>query len=128
MQIKFSHPPLYYLFYITVIIGSLLSCNSTQKGPSEQMLAGDWSLEAATRDNVETGTLENLFLQFDSTNKKVRTNIFGGTDDYSFNLKGDSILLNDENQFKLVIVSLEDSLLVMQMEINQTPFKLWFVR
>lgn len=110
------------------MIISTMSCSTTPKGHSEQMLAGDWSLEAATRDNVETGTLENLFLQFDSTNKKVRTNIFGGTDDYSFNLKGDSILLNEENQFKLVIVSLEDSLLVMQMEINQTPFKLWFVR
>jgi subtilisin-like proprotein convertase family protein len=106
----------------------VISCKSEPKGHSDQMLEGDWSLEAATRDNVETGTLENLFLQFDSTNKRVRTNIFGGTDDYSFNLKGDSILLNDENQFKLVIVSLEDSLLVMQMEINQTPFKLWFVR
>jgi hypothetical protein len=93
----------------------------------KELLKGDWSLEAATRNGVETGTLDNLFLEFDNEGGKVRTNLSGSTEDYSFVLE-DNVLNLGEGKLLLEVESADDSLLVVQFNIENTPFKLWFTR
>jgi hypothetical protein len=103
------------------------SCESGKSAKLKQLLAGDWSLEAATRNGMETGTLDNLFLEFDTDNKKVRTNLSGQTEDYQYEIDQHVVKFN-EGKLKLEIESVDDSVLIVNTMIQDTPFKLWFTR
>lgn len=105
----------------------LVSCNAGKTAKMKEILKGDWSLEAATRNGVETGTLDNLFLEFDNEGGKVRTNLSGSTEDYTYVLE-DNVLNLGEGKLLLEVESADDSLLVVQLNIENTPFKLWFTR
>jgi hypothetical protein len=117
----------YIALLSTVAVFTLNSCESSKSTKIKQLLTGDWSLEAATRNGMETGTLDNLFLEFDTDNKKVRTNLSGQTEDYLYEIEQHIVKLN-EGKLKLEIESIDDSVLIVNTMIQDTPFKLWFTR
>jgi subtilisin-like proprotein convertase family protein len=117
------------LLFNVVILTAVLVCACSSQGKSIKTtdLKGDWTLEMATRDGQETSTLENLFMDFDIEASKVKTNVFGNTDEYDFELN-DNVVSIDDGKFEFILESLEDDILVINMNINNTPFKMWFVR
>lgn len=120
MQIKWLYGCLTILFAL-----HLFSCAGEDKSLKVDDLDGDWTLVMATRDGQETGTLDDLFIDFDGANLLLRTNLFGETDEYAFNLKNNKIIL-DDNKLEIEVYSLDDGILEIGLNINNTPFKLWF--
>jgi hypothetical protein len=113
-----------YLF----LAGSLfLGCTGGANSKKREILTGDWSLEAAFRDDEETQTLDGLFMTFEKDGT-VRTNIESVTDEYVYEIVADKLILESDKILEFTIQELKDSSLILVTRINKSEFKLWFVK
>lgn len=111
----------------SLVLVIFVNCDTASSAKMNQLIAGDWSLEGATRNGMETSTLDNLFLEFDTEGKKLRTNLLGQTEDYTFEIDQHIVKFN-EGKMKLEVETIDDSILIVNTVIQETPFKLWFTK
>lgn len=105
----------------------LNACESDTTTLEDEKLLGNWELAKATRDGVETETLSGLFLHFDENS--VKTNLSGvDTADLSYVIDGSKLILDQSEDMQLDVVSIDKDSLIVQLDIKEIDFRLWFYK
>lgn len=110
------------LFFICFLLNA---CNEDNETISDNELLGNWELDKATRDGMETETLSGLFLYFNENS--VKTNLSGvDTADLPYAINGSKVILNQSEDMQLDVVSVDKDSLIIQLDIKEIDFRLWF--
>lgn len=105
----------------------LNACGSDEKALEDEKLLGNWELAKATRDGMETETLSGLFLHFNDTS--VKTNLRGvDAEELPYSIDGSKVILNQSEDMQLEIVSVDKDSLIIQLDIKEIDFRLWFYK
>ena len=106
-----------------------ISCKKTDQESgeiNEDRLNGLWTLESASRNGLETNTLQGLFYNF--TDSTIISNITGDTSTAGFVMKEGRILHLIEDTIYYDIALLNDTFLEINSEIRSMPFQFKFKR
>jgi hypothetical protein len=115
-------------FFILFII-LFWSCKKNEQSNlvvKMESINGLWVLEAASRNGLETNTLQGLF--YDINDSSIISNITGDTLTASYVLKEGSILHMMRDTIMYDIISLDDSTLEINSVIRDMPFQFKFKR
>lgn len=105
----------------------LNACGSDTGALEDEKLVGNWELAKATRDGMETETLSGLFLHFNDTS--VKTNLRGAeTEELPYSIDGSRVIINQSEDMQLDIVSIDKDSLIIQLDIKEIDFRLWFYK
>lgn len=105
----------------------LNACGSEEEVLEDEKLLGNWELAKATRDGIETETLSGLFLHFNDAS--VKTNLRGAdAEELPYSIDGSKVILNQSEDMQLDIVSINKDSLIIQLDIKEIDFRLWFYK
>lgn len=98
------------------------SCGTTTIQNKGQ-LNGYWKVMSALRDKRETKLLADVFFEFGEAG--MRTNLPITSDGFAeYDISNNQILQKTNPPIHYSVVELTDSIMVMTMEMNNTPFEL----
>jgi hypothetical protein len=122
------HTPICFLLGAFVLFSA---CKSDPPLPSANDLTGYWTVQKATRNNRETGTLAGTFFQFDSTGQ-MRTNLPSESEasewigPYSVNNR--ELLQQSEPSMVYQLQQVTDTSLQLGFSARGMAFTLWLRR
>jgi hypothetical protein len=121
---------IYTLVSVLLLFGCT-ACQNDSSGESQsdtdatiQMLQGRWELLGATRNGKPTESLDGAFFEF-MENGKLASNLGGSREEMQYEVQGKTIQqrggrMDADFQIDMLI----DTLLVLDLVLNSTPFKL----
>ncbi len=119
-------------FFIGIVLSVLLlmlSCNDDRKLEKEsdwrEVLRGEWLLESATRQGIETGLLEDLYLVFNDSTLELN---YPDTMDIRYELNVDTVILDNHVFGSLEILSANEEKLNLGFDHQKNYFSLVFSR
>lgn len=113
---------LYFIIFI-----SLFACksdSSTVTTGSKKDLAGMWILESASRNGLETNTLQGLFYKI--SDSLIISNITGDTLTASYVINEGKIIHMMQDTILYDIINVNDSVLEINSVIRSMPFQFKF--
>jgi hypothetical protein len=114
-----------------LLLLGLTACQNDAPGEGESdtdqtllLLQGRWELLDATRNGKPTESLDGAFFEFMSEGK-LASNLGGSREEMQYELRGNTILQRGGRmEAEYQIETLADTLLVLDLVLNNTPFKL----
>jgi len=102
---------------------ALPSCEDTSE-KTQAAIIGHWELTKALRNERETGTLEGVYFDF-YVDGKMETNLPVGADvPVEYEVDKTEILQKTPQPIRYQAVTMEDSLLVLKMEVRGMAFEM----
>lgn len=122
------------LMSLMLLLGLTACQNDVPEGGSDSaqaqvnQLLGRWELQQAVRSGKPTESLDGAYFEFFEEGKLV-SNLGGSREELEYELNGETILQRGGRmQADYNIVELGDSVLVLQMTLNNIPFTLQLER
>lgn len=116
----------FMLFTIILFFFSCKKMEENKNGVQMESLKGLWMLESASRNGLETNTLQGLFYEInDST---IISNITGDTSTAEYVIEEGKMMHMIEDTLQYDISMLNDSFLEINSEIRSMPFQFRFKR
>lgn len=118
---QLSKPLLLLVF--SLLLAACADESSDERVDQRTLLQGRWEIIQALRDEQPTETLSGAYFEFRPNDKMVSN--LAGTEEVRYELKDNTITqVEGRNPLRFGIQSISDSLLVLQMDIRGSDFKL----
>jgi len=114
---------------LSVLIVTMISCKKMEQDSGElkiEKLKGLWVIKTASRNGLETNTLQGLFYKFDDS--LIISNITGDTSSAPYVIKDNIIVHMIEDTINYDIAMVNDSFLEISSVIRSMPFQFSFQR
>ncbi len=102
---------------------ALPSCEDTSE-KTQAAIIGHWELTKALRNDRETGTLEGVYFDF-KADGKMQTNLPVGADvPVEYEVEKTEIVQKTPQPIRYQVATVEDSLLILKMEVRGMTFEM----